>query len=163
MFNRLKSKVCGSQKKEKSMHNLLIACLYSSLKKNDVSFTLSELSSCTHFEPKRVLQYYNLYLHSPSIVLLPSKLVFRFCSRLSLIIKDAVNIEELTREWELRNNYACKPETVVMGIICHYFLKNGLTRLDGTVFKSIAEICKKCYVNCTTIRRFLKKFSLLPK
>ena len=153
----------GFVMKEKSLTNLLIACLYATLKKKNSSYTLIELRAYADFEPKKVLTYYNQYLHDPYVVLLPSNIVFRLCSRLALSRQDSTSIQDLTKKWENENNHANKPETVVAGMICHYFLCNGLKDVHGFSFKSISHICKLCFVNPNTVRRFLNKYHLLPK
>ena len=162
LFNKVKTRI-GLVMKDKSLTNVLIACLYATLKRNDASVPLVELRSFADFEPKKVLHYYNQYLHDPFVVLLPSNLVFRLCSRLSLKRQDSMNIQEVTRTWENENNHANKPDTVVVGMICHYFIQNGLVNIHGESYKSIAHICKQAFVNCNTVRRFLKKYHLLPK
>ena len=161
-FQDLKVKI-GLAAKEKSLVSALIACLYSTLKRNDSSFTLIELRAYADFEPRKVIYYYNLYLHDPEVVLLPSDIVFRLCSRLNLSRQDSTTIFDLTRKWETENNYASKPETVVAGMICDFYLKNGLSNVDGETFKSSAQICNLCFVNSNTVRRFMKKYQLLPK
>ena len=97
------------------------------------------------------------------MVLMPSKLVFKVCNLLGLRRHETVKIFRMTKDWESNNKLDCKPDTVVVATICHYFLMNGLPNISGNSFKSTHQICKSSFVSYNTIQCFLKRYDLLPK
>ena len=158
-LNLMKSQPEGI-KHEMQKRDLAFASLYHVLRKNKVYFSLGELKKHFWFTQK-ALVYYHKWLDNTEISLHPSDVTFRFCGRLSLPRKDAMEIYQRTKTWETTTNHANKADTVAAALICSYYHKKypiATTLQSGFKIKSLSELCDIIGVSKYTIRRFLNKY-----
>ena len=153
LFKEIRSNVMQDKniKKPRSFKAILIAALYGTLQREQVSFTLREICSHTEIGSNQIAGAFCRYIQR-SHTLSTLHIYERFCAKLQLPKEVTRKVEKTLISYENLTNSCHNPASVVGGVIFYYCKKLKLK----ITLKMVSEVTGVARIS---ISRFVRRYT----